>query len=674
MREAKKHNPSSIHYIPLEGGNFFDVISPKNKPISATEEKKSAYLRFALIGLIVVAVFSAGNVYFQGKELITRNRNLAFAGFEELQEGGQYLAEKNYGQANLVFSKAQRSLRELSGSTHYLTAQANVFLNQSLYLDTAEKLIESGIAVSHMGQQLADLAQGVGNLKTAFIRQNPAANFMTLLHQEKTKLDHLLAEAEGVRQNLATLNAQLLPTDVRGQLVFAQNKLTEILTASREVEVYFQGALRLLGDRVPHDYLILLQNKNERRATGGFIGSVVLVTVNDGVITKMEPKDVYDIDGQLMENVPPPAGIDAVAEHWALRDANYSPDFPTSAQKIMWFLEHSRGPSVDTVIAVDQTVAEKLLELTGPLNVSGIQDLITSENLNALLSYSAETKMAGTQNPKQLLFDLMPPLKERIMNADHWPELLAATSDLILGRHIQMYSADEQVEALIGRLGMEGRVIAAIPKTDYLNVVSTSIGGNKSDQFITAVMNHRTEIGQEGSLVDQLGITKNHTWQATSIDPWLSLIRRYGTGNLTPGTLRFILGEGSNVDYMRVYVPRGSRLTGSHNLESVTTYEDLGYTVFAFKMTVDPGKSETVSLKYELPFRLTFNPVDDYRLMVQKQAGTENITLKKTVVTADALEVVREYPEYESAFSLTPVYEMPLHRNQIFLTAVKSDL
>ena len=136
--------------------------------------------------------------------------------------------------------------------------------------------------------------------------------------------------------------------------------------------------------------------------------------VNDGKITKLEPKDVYETDGQLGQNVTPPPGIDQVADRWYMRDANYSPDFPTSAKKIMWFLEKSRGPSVDTVIAIDQTVAEEFLDLIGPIFINSSPFKISTSNFDYLFSFYSEAKVAKGQPRKNFFLNLLKSLKKKL--------------------------------------------------------------------------------------------------------------------------------------------------------------------------------------------------------------------------------------------------------------------
>jgi hypothetical protein len=57
------------------------------------------------------------------------------------------------------------------------------------------------------------------------------------------------------------------------------------------------------------NYLILLQNQNELRPTGGFIGSFANFSINRGSIEKIKLTSIYDIDGQLLEKNCPTGAV-----------------------------------------------------------------------------------------------------------------------------------------------------------------------------------------------------------------------------------------------------------------------------------------------------------------------------------------------------------------------------
>lgn len=662
MNRKKK---SRIKVTPLKG-RFFDISPPKG---GAVKRGRRGFWRFAGLAFLVFIILIVINLVLRGRELFYESQDLALKGYGQLQNAIQELEKRDLKKAGFWFDKAEKSFNELSEATTSVTRSQNQLLDNSLYLDTANKLIESGIAIAEIGKEGTELLESLTKIPELMKVQGEP--LMAVIRQEKERFENIYKKTITLQNRLTTLNQKLLPDDLKRQIKEGQEKLAGILALMREADQLVGVSLKLLGDTVPQTYLVLLQNNHELRATGGFIGSYVLIDVNDGKITRLEAKDVYETDGQLTRAVTPPPGIDQVTKRWAMRDANYSPDFPSSAEKIMWFLEESRGPSVDTVIAIDPTVVEALLELTGPIRLAAFSEPIDAEHFTEILSFYTETKLSGEASPKKLLFDFIPAFREQLTNLESLPKIAAVLQRQIRQKHIQAYSKDPEIQQFIRHFALSGAMTEADPENDFLALVTTSIGGNKSDAFIETQIGHHTDVAEDGGLKDTLTIQKTHTWNENSFKSWQRLVNRFGTGSLSPDTLRYILGEGANKDYLRVYLPKGSELTGVEGiaLEDIAQTEDLGYTVYAFTFGPLPaGQSQTVTLHYKLPYKLDFKRKNTYRLIIQKQAGAENQTLKKTMDIADSLHIAESYPTSTSLFSLTPVLETELDENKIFLT------
>ncbi len=133
----------------------------------------------------------------------------------------------------------------------------------------------------------------------------------------------------------------------------------------------------------PVRYLVVLQNSDELRPGGGFIGNVGTMTLDGGDMTELAFTDVYSVDNPASFNwkeVPPQQIADRMGVHgWYLRDANWSPDFPTSADRMLDF--YTREIQVGTgkplpnpptaVIALEPGFFKALLHITGAVTVDG---------------------------------------------------------------------------------------------------------------------------------------------------------------------------------------------------------------------------------------------------------------------------------------------------------------
>ncbi|MFH1145878.1 MAG: DUF4012 domain-containing protein, partial [bacterium] len=89
------------------------------------------------------------------------------------------------------------------------------------------------------------------------------------------------------------------------------------------------------------NYLIMIQNSSELRPTGGFFGTYSFITMKEGKLIKFVTDNIYSLDYNAKDKMnkiaPPPLQKYVKQWQWFLRDANWYPDFPTSARQVIDF-------------------------------------------------------------------------------------------------------------------------------------------------------------------------------------------------------------------------------------------------------------------------------------------------------------------------------------------------
>ncbi|MDO8584492.1 MAG: DUF4012 domain-containing protein, partial [bacterium] len=221
------------------------------------------------------------------------------------------------------------------------------------------------------------LSQGVQRAFSIPVRHSDErlSAFITYTAEAKPLLDEAAAELDQVK------TASLPP-----EMVAQVETMRQALALGQESLRDFQGIGQLLLAMAGHDgmrsYLFVFQNHTELRPTGGFMGSIAQVDMDRGDIKRIwvPGGGPYDLRNQLKVRVSPPAPLQLLRDRWEFEDANWFPDFPTSAEKINWFWSKSGQPTLDGVIAVNATIMEKLLLITGPIEMPEYGKTITAEN------------------------------------------------------------------------------------------------------------------------------------------------------------------------------------------------------------------------------------------------------------------------------------------------------
>ena len=381
----------------------------------------------------------------------------------------------------------------------------------------------------------------------------------------------------------------------------------------------------LIGAETPCRYLLLGQNNFELRATGGFLGSMGVMTVEGGQIADLDYRRSYDWDNPNREKMQPPYPYVRYMRFgaWFIRDANWYADFPTSARMVEEFWQRDGHGPVDGVIAVDLYAVQNLLEALGPVEVPGYGVSIGGSN-------ALETLWEGYRRDPGFLPALTSALAGRLQEPDLLqPErllaLLQALGRALEEKHILLYFNDPNLQAAVARAGWGGAL--RDDPGDFLMVVDSDFSYAEVNRFIEQEIVYRVTL-DHGLKVRESTISltyQNH------FDRWSSAETReqFGGACFDPQTKDLEVFPGCYGDYIRLYLPRGSRFIRAEGFDDGMEYrEESGRTCIAGYLRVLPGEERTVSVTYVPPA----GPVGgQYRLTLQKQPGTAALPIRVEV-------------------------------------------
>ena len=582
-----------------------------------------------------------------------------FSSFEELQEDKnkviQYglsayesLKKNDFTSASISFSSAKKTIDDLGIAFKYLaTAIPGI----------GDKLV-FGNALLLVGENFSDAASLLQNAIEYFDNDVEMVLKIKYLQSKVAATTPHLLVANKILENLDN-NYSILPIDI--------NPLKKILVGGTRALLVFQDfsdtLLDILGDKYFKRYLVVFQNNNEIRPTGGFIGSFAIIDIDRGEIKNIEIPGggSYDIQGQLRELVISPEPFHLINSAWQFQDSNWFPDFPASAKKMMWFYEKSGGSSVDGVVAINASLMEDLLEIIGPVEMSEYGKTMTSENFIDETQKLVEFDYDKEENkPKQVIADMAPKVLENLLDMDAGQ--LSLFSEVmhkaILDKDVMVYSKNPDTEEKLESFGLSGKLRDISEFSDYLMVVDTNIAGQKTDGKIVKEITHISEIQDDGSIINTIKIVRRHM-----------------------GVKGTVFSGVRNVNYLRLYVPSGSTLLSAEGFKAPpadlfespidgyvpdkdlqeiqgVVYVDpktgtrinneFGRTVFGNWIMVDPGQEVTLTIKYQVPNKRVNQPSEGYassikksldldnnffgyKMLIEKQSGAKNTFFKSYV-------------------------------------------
>ncbi|MBU1151499.1 DUF4012 domain-containing protein [Patescibacteria group bacterium] len=605
-------------------------------------------LKLATLGLLIIFLINIAAIYGKAKRIEQDVKDQAFEGYSHLIDAGKSATKTQFKQAFEIFNKALISFSGAEDSLWFISTDKTFYAHNESATYAINALLESGKHFAVAGGYFIEAMESFNNIPIYFVSKNQegseAPSITDTLKEGLAQTDLAIAEISEAAKKLSKINEESLPVEIRERVIFAKTNIEDISEILNSISKHFPAILKLLGDRYPHRYLILLQNNSELRPTGGFIGSYAIVDVNEGYIANLEVHDVYDIDGSFGEFVEPPQELKMLTNNWRFRDSNYSPDFSVSAAKAKWFLEKEGGPTVETVIGMNQGLLKTLLGITGPIQVGDFGKL-TAENYELLLSFIIEGKIWGAEDPKHILKVFIPAFKEEIMQEKYIAKVLSKIYLAIQQKHLMFYSSDPEIQELFDQSALSGRIHPPGKKEDYLSVINISIGGTKSDKFTEEKITHQTHIDKYGGLTDELTIKHSHLWTDDIYYEWKRILASYGITTM-PDQIVDILGRGRNKNLLKIYVPEGSVLLENSGGDVEMIYDkDLKMPFFFAVMEINAGESAELKIKYKLPYTLDLDPAGTYKLRVEKQPGSPGSIFTKLVTLDPELYTYAAYPQ-----------------------------
>lgn len=402
---------------------------------------------------------------------------------------------------------------------------------------------------------------------------------------------------------------------------------------------------RLLGasGEGPKTYLVLLQNEDELRATGGFLTGVATIVFENGNILSYKVEDSSAIDNPDQFYPPAPWQLERymAASHWVMRDSNWSPDFPTAAKWAEMFIATGRNYSVDGVIAVDQQSIRYILQAIGPISAENASYPITADNV---ISYMRITKSeVGGVHRKDFMGELAQVILKKIQaGAVPWLKLGALVKQALDERHILIQVDDATIASILAQQNWDGAV--RTNSSDYLFVVDSNVGSSKVNAVMNEELHYEVDFSNLNSLTALLTVThKNNAAGHTICD----INQQPPDGS--SGEYETQINQ-CYFDYLRIYKPDGVELIEStphsvpaelmpwnetipakvddlidENLPGIRGYGTLFY--------IPGGQSLETKFKFQIPASVleTNGALVTYTLHIQKQSGTIALPVTITI-------------------------------------------
>lgn len=630
-----------------------DPAKLPEKPVSMKRKNGSIALVFgilagaAVVGLLVYVflVMPMRRVYGKAQLLLASGRELS-----------QAIKSQNLDAAKTSLAKTRTDLSAVKAE--YVPISRMKFIPLlGAYIsdgDHALKAADAGLdAVDNAIQALEPNADLLGLKGTSsFVSGSADERIQTAVKTMKAltpKINDMAVNIKSLQTELDAIDPNRYPvrfgkTEIRPRMIAAKDTIDSAANLFVNAQPLLVQLPSILGEPVEKRYLVLFQNDAELRPTGGFISAYAQFRVVGGKLILEKSDDIYTLDAALTQKFPAPPEILKFHKgvfQFNIRDSNLSPDFRESMLQFMKMYDTVRGKEkIDGIIAVDTHVLVEALRILGPMTIDGrpmTVDIDKRCNCPRVI-YELEdesTRPVGyiRSDRKAILGTLLQRIMQQALGvspSQYWGQLFQMIITEINQKHVLAYFTDSEMQKAAESFNMAGRIMNSEDSTkllkyqdgngwDYLHVNNANMAGAKSNLFTNEEMTKDVKINSDGTITTTLSVKYSNTFPHSDCN-----LERGGLCLNAP--LR---------NWVRVYVPKGSKLVESKGLISpqtgksvpMDTYDSLGKTVFEGFLIVNPQSSTTFELTYTSPVK---SPDGKYRLLWQKQPGTDGqqITVK----------------------------------------------
>lgn len=446
------------------------------------------------------------------------------------------------------------------------------------------------------------------------------AELVELMATGQSDVDHVVAAIDRAQADLATT-----PRDLPGPIAQIRDLISQKLDQyGPPLRAYAQldGTLPdILGWDAPKRYLLLTQDPAELRPTGGFIGSFGTITFDKGRITERRFQDVFLLD--LPWHYPfikAPAALTnyllGSKQPWQLADANWSPDFPTSAQEAVTLYHNEGGTgAVDGVLGITTYTIDALLEITGPVTVPAYNVTIATGETTLKVLQNTRVATDPATNRKAFLSAFADRLFDALLALPpaRWTDLAAQGDQFRAGRLLLAWFADAAAQQEMTTLGFDGAI--RMDPGDYVYPVDSNVSpASKLNAVTDRSLDLTVNLDRYGNADNQLSVAWANRIETDAAKPYLELPELQGL--TTMGM------------YFRLYVPERSRVvavsagTTSPITSPADVADESGRTVIANYFRIPPGQAH-LSYTWVSPYPadLGEDGIATYRLTIQKQPG-----------------------------------------------------
>ncbi|MBV9040746.1 MAG: DUF4012 domain-containing protein [Acidimicrobiia bacterium] len=373
-------------------------------------------------------------------------------------------------------------------------------------------------------------------------------------------------------------------------------------------------ARTFLGATGDRHYLVALENNAEMRDQGMVLSYATVSLAG----AKIQVGDTGSINALSLKQPAPiqvPAGTSIVFgstnPNLAWQSVNATADFSWSGRAMAEMYRASTGQPVDGVIAIDVPGLAPLLRAVGPVQVPGIAQQVTADNVTTLILHDLydQFPVEAETTRQQRLADVARAVIDHLHQGSL--DLVSLGRDLgpeVGQGHLRLWSARVDEQRSFERLGVSGGPALVNPaRTFHLAVENRT--GTKLDYYVRPIVRQDVHLDANGTAVVRTTVTIANGAPVGAKPSY----------QLGPDEFHTTSHPGDYIAWVLLWGPNGSRQLGS--------VKESGLELSQYVIPVAAGHQGEVTFETTIPNAVRDGRLD-LRLVPQPRLAPADVTAR----------------------------------------------
>ncbi|MEO5314976.1 DUF4012 domain-containing protein [Pseudarthrobacter sp. CC12] len=307
----------------------------------------------------------------------------------------------------------------------------------------------------------------------------------------------------------------------------------------------------MLGAEGQKNYLLMIQNNAEARASGGIPGALAVMTLDHGKLSLGTQSSAGDV-GIMSPNLavdPQQQQIYSTRLGKYMQDVNLTPDFPTAAATAQAMWAKKTGQRVDGVISIDPVVLSYILQATGPATITGPE-------LAAVRAAGLPSELTGSNVVPTLLSDVYAKIPNpKLQDAYFAGVAKEVFADLSSGKgeakglvtgitkgteegRVLVWSANASEQSVISKYALSGSISGPSVSPAQFGVYFNDGTGAKMDYYVKRTVQLLKACPSDGYEQTTVRVTSTNTAPADAATALPAYVTGAGAFGVAPGTVQ----------------------------------------------------------------------------------------------------------------------------------------